>query len=111
MEMNLMTESVMQCISALLCLTGILTAMTNIVVEVFKGLVPRVPTALLVFLCAEGITLASVFLISGWTQRVLTWYDFTGAVILGIMVAYAAMGNFDKLKEIVGKLKNMKSQN
>ena len=110
MEINQVTESFMQCISALLFLTGILTAVTNIVVEVFKGLLPKLPTALLVFLSAEGITMASVVLLAAWTDRVLTWYYLSSAVILGIVVAYAAMGNFDKLKEIIEKIKNMKSK-
>jgi hypothetical protein len=36
------------------------------------------------------------------------WHYAVGAVVLGIVVAYAAMGNFDKLKEIVEKLQAYK---
>lgn len=106
MEMNLMTESFMECLSALLFITAVLTALTNIIVEVFKGLLPKIPTALLVYLVAEGITLLSLTMLSAWTGKGVTWYYICAAAILGIVVAYAAMGNFDKLKEIVFKFKN-----
>lgn len=91
--------------SAALCFLAVLTALTNIVVEVFKGLLPRIPTALLVFLVAQGITVPAVSTIILWTGERLAWYYLAGSVVLGIVTAYCAMGNFDKLKEITEKLK------
>lgn len=82
-----------------------LTALTNIVVEVFKGLFTKLPTNILVFIVAIVITGVAVAVAISVLEITVMWYYAIGAVILGIVVAYAAMGNFDKLKEIVDKLK------
>lgn len=105
MNFDMVTETFARCASSALFLTAVCTALTNIVVEVFKGLLPRVPTALLVVIVAEGITVPALTVIGRLGGLMLSWYWLFGAVILGIIVAYAAMGNFDKLTEIIGKLK------
>ena len=82
-----------------------LTILTNIVVEVFKGMIPKLPTAILVFFIAEALTLLAGVIACEVLAITVMWHYAVGAVVLGIVVAYAAMGNFDKLKEIVEKLK------
>ena len=82
-----------------------LTAVTNIVVEVFKGMMPKLPTAILVFFVAEVLTLLAGWIACEVLAITIMWHYAVGAVVLGIVVACAAMGNFDKLKEIVEKLK------
>ena len=82
-----------------------LTAVTNIVVEVFKGMMPKLPTAILVFFVAEVLTLLAGVIACEVLEITVMWHYAVGAVVLGVIVAYAAMGNFDKIKEIVEKLK------
>lgn len=82
-----------------------LTALTNIVVEVFKGMLPKLPTAILVFVVSEAMTLLAGWIACEVLAITIMWHYAVGAVVLGIVVAYAAMGNFDKLQEIVEKLK------
>lgn len=69
---------------------------TQIVVEVFKGMLSKMLTAILVFIVAITIT--------------VMWYYAVGAVILGIFTAHAAMNGFDKYKELFDRLKTFKGQ-
>lgn len=85
-----------------------LTVLTNIVVEVFKGMIPRLPTAILVFFVAEALTLLAGVIACEVLSITVMWHYAVGAVVLGIVVAYAAMGNFDKIKEVFEKLKAYK---
>ena len=82
-----------------------LTAVTNIIVEVFKGMLPKLPTNILVFIVSIAITILALFIAAAVLEITVMWYYAVGAVILGIFVAYAAMGNFDKLKETIERLK------
>lgn len=86
---------------------GILTVVTNIIVQVLKELVPeKVPTNLLVIVVAVLLT---VLVFAAWVNYIAfaaVWYHYIAAVIAGIMVAYAAMYGFDKLKEALAQAKN-----
>ena len=95
--------------SLALFVVGVLTALTNIVVEVFKGLFPKLPTAILVFVISVALTALALLIACSVLEITVMWYYGAGALILGIVVAYAAMGNFDKLKEIVERLQAYKS--
>ena len=103
--MNEMINIFINYASIALFVIAALTAVTNIVVEVFKGMMPKLPTAILVFLVAEVLTLLAGVIACEVLAITVMWHYAVGAVVLGIVVAYAAMGNFDKIKEIVEKLK------
>ena len=94
--------------SIALFVIAVLTILTNIVVEVFKGLVPKLPTAILVFAVSIVLTVLAGVIACEVLAITIMWYYAVGAVVLGIVVAYSAMGNFDKLKEIIDKLKEYK---
>ena len=87
-------------LSTLLVIIGLLMAMTNIITEVLKKLTwDKIPTNVLVVLIAEGLTLASgiaYWQINGFT---MTWYVVAAMFVVGLLVAYAAMFGFDKLKQ------------
>ena len=91
-------------ISLLMTAIGVLVALTNIVVEVVKkATMDKLPTNILAVIVAE--TMVAFF---GWTayaQIAVVWYYVAAAVIVGILVAYAAMFGFDKLKETITKIK------
>ena len=86
-----------------------LTALTNVVVEVFKGMFPKLPTAILVFIVAVVLTLLALWIACEVLAITVLWYYAVGAVVLGIVVAYAAMGNFDKIKEIIERLREYRA--
>jgi len=103
--MNEMINIFINYASIALFVIAALTAVTNIVVEVFKGMMPKLPTAILVFFVAEVLTLLAGVIACEVLAITVMWHYAVGAVVLGVIVAYAAMGNFDKIKEIVEKLK------
>ena len=105
MDYATIINSILNYLSIILFVVAGLTAVTNIIVEVFKGMFPKLPTNILVFIVSILITLLALFVAAAVLEITVMWYYAVGAVILGIFVAYAAMGNFDKLKETIERLK------
>lgn len=83
-------------------LIGMLVALTNVITEVVKKLTwDKMPTNVLAVVVGELLTLASglaYFQVKGID---VVWYYVVALVVIGFMVAYAAMFGFDKLKEIM----------
>lgn len=83
-------------------LIGILVALTNVITEVVKKLTwDKMPTNVLAVVVGELLTVASglaYFQVKGID---VVWYYVVALVVIGFMVAYAAMFGFDKLKEIM----------
>lgn len=102
---NIDVNAIFNFLSIVLFVIAALTALTNIVVEVFKGMFPKLPTAILVFIVSVALTMLALWIAAEALTITVMWHYAVGAVVLGIVVAYAAMGNFDKLKEIVDRLK------
>lgn len=91
--------------SQLLAIIGVLVALTNIVVQVIKQVVPndKFPTNLVAVLVAVGLTLLAFFAYTSRKGIPVLWYYVVAAVICGVLVAYAAMFGFDKLKEVLSQ--------
>lgn len=90
----------------LILIIGALVALTNIIVEVVKKLTwDKVPTNIVATLVAEILTLVAFFAWISINSIAVLWYYIVAAVVVGILVAYAAMFGFDKLKEILQGLK------
>ena len=81
-----------------------LTTAVQLIVEVVKRLVPKVPTDLVVFLVSIALAVLMLFIGAEVLQITVMWYYAVGAVILGIFVAYAAMFGFDKFTALWGRL-------
>lgn len=83
-------------------LIGMLVALTNVITEVVKKLTwDKMPTNVLAVVVGELLTLTSglaYFQVKGID---VVWYYVVALVVIGFMVAYAAMFGFDKLKEIM----------
>ena len=83
---------------------GVLVALTNIIVEVIKKLTwDKVPTNIVATLVAEALALVSFFTWTSINSITVVWYYVVAAIVVGIMVAYAAMFGFDKLKALVNQ--------
>ena len=93
-------------ISMLISIIGALVTLTNIVVEVIKKITwDKLPTNLVATIVAEVLTLVTFFAYTSYKSINVVWYSVVSAIVVGIMVAYAAMYGFDKLKEILHSLK------
>lgn len=105
MDINTILAAVIEFISIAGIIMFLLTFAVNIVVEVIKGMFPKLPTAFLTVGVSIGITLLAMAVAVSILEITITWYYAVGAVVLGIFVAYAAMYGFDKYKELYDRLK------
>lgn len=107
LEENNLTQEVKKGIrfmelSAIITAIGVLVALTNIVVEVFKKLTyDKMPTNVLAVIVAEILTIALGVAYFQISNIAIIWYMIVALIITGFLVSYAAMFGFDKLKEIM----------
>lgn len=91
-------------ISMVVTAIGLLVAVTNIIVEVIKKIsYDKIPTNILVVIVAEIMTIVSGIAYIQIKNIETDWYIYPALVIGGILVSYAAMFGFDKLKEAFSK--------
>lgn len=90
-------------LSVIIAIVGALVALTNIITEVIKKVTwDKLPTNVLALIVAEALTIVVGLAYFQINEITVVWYMAVALVVLGIMVAYAAMFGFDKLKEIMG---------
>ena len=91
--------------SVILTIVGVLVAITNIITQVLKKVTwDKIPTNLLAIMISLALTLVVFFAYCQINGITIVWYLVVAAVVLGFLVAYAAMFGFDKLKEIILQL-------
>lgn len=106
MEITVITNQ----IPALLVVIGVLVIVTNIIVEVLKRMTwDKVPTNVLAILVALALTLVVFFARAAYMGIAILWYHVAAVIVVGFMVAYAAMFGFDKLKEALAQLQELKA--
>ena len=89
----------------LISIIGALVIVTNIITEVFKKLLPeKFPTNITATLISMILTLISFFAYTSYKNISVEWYYVVATVIVGFMVAYAAMFGFDKLKQLISQI-------
>lgn len=89
-------------LTTLLTVIGVLVALVNIVTQVLKNVLPeKLPTSLLAIIFSLVLTIVAFVAYCQYAAIVIVWYYIVGAIVVGFMVAYAAMFGFDKLKEIL----------
>lgn len=108
MNVETLIVTIIQYASIAMMLLGGLVFCTNIIVEVIKGLFPKIPTNFVVVAVALVVTVLALVIAAAVMNITIMWYYAVGAVVLGIFVAYAAMNGFDKFKEAIEKLKEYK---
>ena len=103
--MENIVQNIPVAISGILTVALILTVVTNIIVQVLKGLTyDKIPTNFLAVGISMVVTLVAFFAVCAIAKIAITWYLIAGAIALGLFVAYAAMFGFDKLKEALGQI-------
>lgn len=110
MDLNAIVPALMNYASIILGIMFLLVFTVNIIVEVVKRLVPKIPTDLVVFIVSILVTMLALYILATVMNVTVMWYYAVGAVVLGIFVAYAAMFGFDKFTELYERLKNIKSK-
>lgn len=92
-------------LSAILSIIGVLVVLTNIIAQVLKKMTwDKIPTNCLVIIISMVLTLAAFFAYCQVNAITVVWYMVAAAVVLGFLVAYAAMFGFDKLKETLAQI-------
>lgn len=86
-------------IAVLLPVIGALTVVTNLLVEVLKKVTYNIiPTQFLAVAVAEGLTMTCYFAYIMHNMIHTMWYFHVAAVVVGLLVSYAAMFGFDTLR-------------
>ena len=110
--MEVIVQNIPAVISVILHLVLVLMVVTNIIVEVVKGLTwGKLPTNVLAFFVAMAVTLLAFFAMCQIAGVQVTWYMVVGAIVLGFFVCFAAMYGFDKLKQTMEQFNNIKRNN
>lgn len=86
----------------------LLVAAVNIIVEVVKKIVPKLPTDLLVFIVSIVVTVLALYIWAAVAGFPVLWYYVAAALFLAVAVAYAAMFGFDKFKALYDRLTAIK---
>lgn len=108
MNINLIISTLFEYGSILLTVIAMLVFVTNIIVEVIKGLFPKIPTNIVAVIVALIVTVLSLHILCAVLEVTVMWYYAVGAVVLGIFVGYAAMFGFDKFKSAWEKVRQHK---
>ena len=102
-------EFIINLIPTLLLIVGVLVILTNIITEVLKKVLwDRLPTNILAVIVALVLTLIAFFAVMEYLSVIVLWYYVAAAIVIAFMVAYAAMFGYDKLKEALLKIKELK---
>lgn len=81
---------------------GVLVALTNVIVQVLKKATwDKLPTNVLALVIAMLLCLVAGIAYCQVNAISMTWYLVAALIVLGFLVAYAAMFGFDKLQEIM----------
>lgn len=107
MDINLILSNIFEYGSILLAVMAALVFATNIIVEVIKGLFPKIPTNIVAVVIAMIVTIVAMFILCSVMDITIMWYYAVGAVVLGIFVGYAAMFGFDKFKAAWEKIQQV----
>ena len=109
--MEAIIQNIPAVISIILPVVLALVIVTNIIVDVLKGLTwKKLPTNVLAFLVAMAVTLVAFFAMCQIAGIQVTWYMVVGAIVLGFFVCFAAMFGFDKLKQTMEQLEQIKNK-
>ena len=94
--------------SVIFIIIAVLVVLVNIITEVVKKIFTFTQTAYInAFVVVLSIALTVVVFLAYWQikQMEITWYLLIAFIVVGFMVAYAAMFGFDKLIKLFQELR------
>ena len=98
-------------LSAILPVVGVLVVLVNIITQVLKKATwDKLPTNILAIVISMVVTLLAFLAYCQINAMAITWYMVAAAVVLGFLVAYAAMFGFDKLREALAQIDQKKTE-
>ena len=90
-------------LAAVIAVIGVMVALTNVITQVLKKATwDRLPTNVVAIIVAQLLTVGSGLALCQIRGFPVLWYTVAALIVLGFLVAYAAMFGFDKLKEVMG---------
>lgn len=92
-------------LSTITIVIGLLTLGTNVITEVLKKTIRKIPAQITALVVAMVLTVGAFFAYAAIASITVEWYMIAGAVVTGFFVSYAAQFGFDKLKELIEKYK------
>lgn len=104
MDFTIIINTIINYGSIVLAAMFALATAVQLIVEVVKRLLPKVPTDLVVFVVSIALTVLALYIGAEILAITVMWYYAVGAVVLGIFVAYAAMFGFDKFTALWSRL-------
>ena len=95
-------EAVIQSMSVILAVIGILAFLVSAITEVFKGvgILSKIPTDIVVLVLSIGITVVAFIAYMQYIQQTILWYMILAAIMAGFLVAFVAMYGWEKLTEL-----------
>ena len=108
MEISTIVNAIFTYGSIMLSAVALLVFATTTIVEVIKGLFPKIPTNFVAVVVSLVITVLAVVILCTVLDITIMWYYAVGSVVLGLFVSYAAMFGFDKFKAAWDKIKELK---
>lgn len=88
-------------ISQVLMIVAFITIIVNIITEVAKSVSTTISGSKYInkFVLVVSVVLTVIVLLAYWQIKnmIITWYLIVAFIIIGILVAYAAMFGYDKL--------------
>lgn len=104
MDYTVIINTIFNCASIVLGVIFLLTTAVQLITEVVKRLLPKVPTDLVVFVLSITLSILALYIAGEVMAITVMWYYAVGAVVLGIFVAYAAMFGWDKFTALWNRL-------
>jgi hypothetical protein len=88
---------------------GILVILTSALTELFKAMFKALPVQITATIISLVLTVCTVLAYININSIVFEWYYLVGAIVAGFMVSYTAQFGYDKLNEILEKLRGGKN--
>lgn len=100
-------EGLIQNMSLLLVIIGVLAFLVSVITEVFKGvgIFSKIPTDIVVLILSIGITVVAFIAYMQYIQHTILWYMVVAAIIAGFLVAFVSMYGWEKFSELWERFK------
>ena len=100
--MNLNINEMMQYLSYLLMVVGVMAFLVSIITQVIKSWpgLDRLPTAAVVIVLSLVLCPVSFVALMAWRNQPITWYMVFACMVAAFVVALVALDGWERLKEI-----------